>query len=285
MAMILDGKKVGNDIDLETQKKVEDLKGKGIEPRLAIIRMGEKPDDIYYEKSAIQRSEKLGIRTKSMIIGEDATQAEAEEAMKSCSDDAAVHGILMLRPMGRHIDEEAVIKHLNPCKDIDGITPDSLGGVFLGKRECFAPCTPEACMRLLAYYDIKLLSKNVVVIGRSLVVGKPLVMMLLAKHATVTICHTRTADLAGVCRKADILVAAAGKAKLVTEDFVSNGQTVIDVGINTDENGRLVGDVDYAAVERKALRITPVPGGVGSVTTSVLLNNVVNAAINISGIA
>ncbi len=279
MAEILKGAPVAAAIDKSTAERVEALKAEGICPMLAIVRMGENPDDVYYEKSAIKRAEKLGIAVKSIVIPAKGTQQEAEDAVEACSRDEAVHGILMLRPLSRHIDENAVIAKMDVKKDIDGITPQSLAGVFMGGgRAGFAPCTPSACIRLMQHCGIELEGKNVALIGRSLVVGKPLAMLLLACNATVTVCHTRTRELADVCKHADIVIAAAGRARMVTADFVSPGQTVIDVGINTDEDGRLTGDVDLDSAEPIVGAITPVPGGVGTVTTSILMENVTIAA-------
>lgn len=276
--MIIKGAEVALKIDEQTSARAAGLAAAGKPAKLAVIRMGEKPDDIYYERSAMKRAEKLGILTKSVVLSESASQEEAEAAAAECSDDASVSGILLLRPLCPHIDEDAVISRLDPKKDVDGITPSSMAGVFMGRDDVFAPCTADACIRILEHYGIELAGKNVTVIGRSLVVGKPLAMLLLKKNATVTVCHTKTKNIEQVCAGADVLIAAAGRARMVNARYVSKGQTVVDVGINMDENGKMVGDVDMASVEPVCGMLTPVPGGVGSVTTSVLLSNVVKAA-------
>ncbi|MBQ4061957.1 MAG: bifunctional 5,10-methylenetetrahydrofolate dehydrogenase/5,10-methenyltetrahydrofolate cyclohydrolase [Christensenellaceae bacterium] len=276
--MLIKGMPVAAAIDENTALKAAKLAKKGKSAKLAVIRMGEKPDDIYYEKSALKRAEKNGIATLSVVLDKDASQGEVEQALKSCSDDESVSGILLLRPLSKHIDEDKVIAMMDPRKDVDGITPMSMAAVFMGRGVGYAPCTPDACIRILDHYGVELSGKNVAVIGRSLVVGKPLAMLLIKRNATVTVCHTKTKDMKSICKNADIVIAAAGKAKMVDESYVSNGQIVIDVGINMDEDGKMVGDVDMASVEPKAEMLTPVPGGVGSVTTSVLLSNTVDAA-------
>lgn len=276
--MLIKGTDVALKIDGETAKKAAELASQGRPAKLAVIRMGEKPDDIYYEKSALKRAEKLGILTECAALGADASQEEAENAVERFSRDDSVSGILLLRPLSPHIDEDAVIAKLSPAKDADGITPASMAGVFMGRKDVFAPCTAEACIRILEHYGVELEGKNVVVIGRSLVVGKPLAMLLLKKNATVTVCHTKTADIKTICKRADVLIAAAGRAGMVDAEFVSENQTVVDVGINMNEEGKMVGDVDGASVEPICKMLTPVPGGVGSVTTSVLLSNAAAAA-------
>ena len=276
--MLIKGVPVAAVIDENTALKAAELAKKGKSAKLAVIRMGEKPDDIYYEKSALKRAEKNGIATLSVVLDKDASQSEVEQALKSCSDDESVSGILLLRPLSKHIDEDKVIAMMDPRKDVDGITPMSMAAVFMGRGVGYAPCTPDACIRILDHYGVELSGKNVAVIGRSLVVGKPLAMLLIKRNATVTVCHTKTKDMKSICKNADIVIAAAGKAKMVDESYISNGQIVIDVGINMDDDGKMVGDVDMASVEPKAEMLTPVPGGVGSVTTSVLLSNTVDAA-------
>ncbi|MGI6403393.1 MAG: bifunctional 5,10-methylenetetrahydrofolate dehydrogenase/5,10-methenyltetrahydrofolate cyclohydrolase [Oscillospiraceae bacterium] len=198
--------------------------------------------------------------------------------MEQVNRDSSIHGVLLLRPLPNHIDDEMVRNALSPEKDIDGIADGSLAGVFTGSKKGFAPCTAQACIEILDYYGYDLKGKKVTVIGRSLVVGKPVAMMLMERHATVTICHTRTVDMPALCRDADILIVAAGRAKVVGKEFFAPGQIVIDVGINFDENGKMCGDVDFAAAESMVEAITPVPGGVGTVTTSVLVGNVITAA-------
>jgi len=276
--MLIGGKPVAQSIDADTLKRAEALREGGKPAKLAIIRMGEKPDDIYYESSALKRAEKNGIDTLSRVLDANASQSEVEAAVKACSEDESVSGILLLRPLSKHIDEERVISLLNPEKDVDGITPGSMASVFTGRGEGFAPCTAEACMRILDYYGVDLTGKNAVIIGRSLVVGKPLAMLLLKKNATVTVCHTRTKDMRSVTKRADIVIAAAGRAEMVDASYLSEGQIVVDVGINMNEEGKMTGDVKRESAEPVASMLTPVPGGVGSVTTAVLLSNTVAAA-------
>lgn len=201
------------------------------------------------------------------------------EVIHQVNQDDKIHGVLIFRPLPKHLDEAAVIQALAPEKDVDGITDGSMVGVFAGTKQGFPPCTPQACMEILDHYGIDCTGKKAVVVGRSLVVGKPAAMMLLKKNATVTVCHTRTVDMPSVVKEADIVIVAAGRAGVVDDRYVSSGQTVIDVGINVNEEGKLCGDVAYDKVEPVVKAITPVPGGVGSVTTSVLVGHVVEAAM------
>lgn len=259
-------------------KEVGELKEKGISPCLAIVRVGARPDDLAYERGAMKRMESTGIGCQVFELPEDISQEAFEEEFRKVNDDPQIHGILLFRPLPKHLDEEPVKAMINPWKDVDCMSPVNIAKVFSGDETGFAPCTPEAVMEMLDYYKIDLTGKKVTVVGRSMVVGKPLSMLLLKKNATITVCHTRTADLSGTCRDAEILVAAAGKAKMVTEDMVGEGAVVVDVGINVDEEGKMCGDVDYDNVEAKASYISPVPGGVGSVTSSVLAKHVVKGA-------
>ena len=279
MATIFKGAEVNSALNARIAADVEALKARGVEPKLGIIRVGERPDDLSYERTAEKRAEKLGVAVEKIVLPEDVSQAELLGVIKGVNENPLIHGVLLFRPLPKHLDEDAVCNALAPEKDIDGITDLSCAGVFAGKELGFAPCTPSACMEILEHYGVELRGKKAVVIGRSLVVGKPAAMMLLKRNATVTVCHTRTADLPAVCREADVLIAAAGKARMVTADFVRPGQRVIDVGINWDEQEqKLVGDVDFDAVEPIVAAITPVPGGVGTVTTSMLIGHVVEAA-------
>ena len=279
MATIFKGAEVNSALNARIAADVEALKARGVEPKLGIIRVGERPDDLSYERTAEKRAEKLGVAVEKIVLPEDVSQAELLGVIKGVNENPLIHGVLLFRPLPKHLDEDAVCNALAPEKDIDGITDLSCAGVFAGKGLGFAPCTPSACMEILEHYGVELRGKKAVVIGRSLVVGKPAAMMLLKRNATVTVCHTRTADLPAVCREADVLIAAAGKARMVTADFVRPGQIVIDVGINWDEQEqKLVGDVDFDAVEPIVAAITPVPGGVGTVTTSMLIGHVVKAA-------
>ena len=258
------GSDVARQMKEQMTVQIEELKG--YIPHLAIIRVGERPDDISYEKGATKRAQRLGLRCTSFLFPAE------------ISHDQFVDGILMLRPLPKQIDEKEIESLIDVKKDIDCISPINLAKVFAGDSDAYAPCTAEAVMEMLAYEGIELKGKRVTVVGRSLVVGKPLAMLMLGQHATVTICHTRTADFTGTCRNAEILVAAAGKARMIKAEHVAEGAVVIDVGINVDEDGRLCGDVDFDQVKTKAGVLTPVPGGVGSVTTLVLLKHLIRSA-------
>lgn len=278
MAVLLKGADVVGRLKENMLKDVDELKREGITPRLAIVRVGARPDDVAYEKGAVKRCEGVGIECSVFEFPESIVQKDLIAEIEKINADDSIHGILLFRPLPHGLDENIIKYVISPDKDIDCLNPVNVAKVFEGDESGFAPCTPEAVMDLLEYNGIDLKGKRVTVIGRSLVVGKPLAMMLLKKHATVTLCHTRTADLKGTCKNAEILIAAAGKAKMVDEGFVSEGQIIIDVGINMDENGKLCGDVDLEKVKDIAAAITPVPGGIGTVTTSVLAKHVVRAA-------
>lgn len=278
MAILMKGSEAVNAMKERMLKDVEELNKKGIIPGLAIVRVGSRPDDLSYERGAIKRCEGLGIKCRVFEYPESITQQALVDEIKKVNDDGSVHGILLFRPLPKHIDESVIKYIISHEKDADCFNPVNVAKVFEGDDTGFAPCTPEAVVEMLDHYGINVAGKKVTIIGRSLVVGKPLSMLLLKKHATVTICHTRTRNLEETCKQAEILIAAAGKAKMVTDAFVSNGQVVMDVGINMDENGNLCGDVDFEKVEPLVASITPVPGGVGTVTTSVLAKHVILAA-------
>ena len=279
MADILKGAAVVEALNNKMITEVETLKGSGVIPTLATVRVGERADDISYEKTASKRCEAVGVAVKNIVLPPDVTQCTLMHDIIELNEDKKVHGILMFRPLPHHLSDDAVRAVLKPDKDIDGITDSSLAGVFTGTSTGFAPCTAQACLEILDYYDIDCKGKNAVVIGRSLVVGKPVAMMLMSRHATVTICHTRTVDMPDITRKADILIVAAGQMEGITKEYFSPGQIVIDVGINwNDEKGKLCGDVLFDDAEPIVAAITPVPGGVGTVTTSVLVSHVVEAA-------
>jgi len=278
-AEILKGAPVAAAINDRTMADVETLKQRGITPTLAILRVGERTDDIAYEQGATKRCEKVGVAVSRTVLPADISQEALLQQISALNSDTSIHGILMFRPLPKHINEALVCEAISPVKDVDGITSGSMAGVFSGTDSGFPPCTPKACMEILDHYGIATQGKKAVVVGRSLVVGKPAAMMLLGKHATVTICHTRTADMPAVCREADILLVAAGRANVVGSAYLSPGQVVLDVGINTDEDGSLCGDVNFAQAEHIVASITPVPGGVGTVTTSVLVSHVVIAAM------
>lgn len=277
---LLKGKPVADSICADIVERVKKLNTSGVAVCLAIVRAGNKPDDIYYEQSAIKRMNSVGIKVKSVVLDNDISQALIEKQVSDLSEDENVHGILLLMPLPKHINEKSVRTCICPQKDIDGLTEKSMLGLYEGIDTGFAPCTPSAVMELLEYNNIDLCGKNVVIVGRSLVVGKPLSMLMLNKNATVTICHSKTNDLKAVCRSADIVVAAVGRAKMLTAEYIAEGAVVIDVGINQDGNGNMCGDADFESVCKKAGAVTPVPGGIGSITTSVLAKHVVIAAEN-----
>ena len=283
MAKLLEGKLVAGALKEKQLSAVAALAQKGITPTLGIIRIGERPDDISYEKGATKRCESVGVAVKSLVLPDDCTQESLTELIEKVNADDAIHGVLLFRPLPVGIDDQAVRNTLVPAKDVDGITDLSLAGVFTGKTTGFAPCTAQACLEILDYFGYKLEGKKVTIIGRSLVVGKPLSLMMTDRNATVTLCHTRTASLADACRQADILVAAAGRAGVVGSELIPPGQVVIDVGINFTPDG-MCGDVDFGAVADTVGAITPVPGGVGTVTTSVLVGNVILAAAKAVGL-
>jgi len=278
MAQLLQGKAVSGALNEHLKQEVLTLNGKGIHPTLGIIRIGEREDDIAYERGAVKRAETVGIRVKQHQFEQSITQESLLAEIEKINRDDTIHGVLLLRPLPKHIDDAVICGALLPSKDIDGITRQSMAGVYAGDDSVFPPCTPKACMEILDYYGIDVAGKKAAVIGRSLVVGKPAAMMLIKKNATVTVCHTKTKDIPSICRGADILIVAAGKAKSVGKEFVHENQIVIDVGINIDEEGNLCGDVDFNAAEPIVKAITPVPGGVGTVTTGILMKHVVEAA-------
>lgn len=278
MAQVLLGKEVNASLNERIKADAEALKAKGIQPVLGIIRVGERGDDISYEKGAMKRCATLGVEVKQYLLPADVTQETLMATIDEVNQDDSIHGVLMFRPLPKHLDEEACCQALDPEKDVDGITDGSMAGVFTGQKKGFPPCTPQACMEILDHYQVDCKGKKAVVIGRSLVVGKPAAMMLIKKNATVTICHTKTVDMPAVCREADILIVAAGRAGVVDKEYFAPGQVVIDVGINVNDEGKLCGDVKYEDAEAIVGAITPVPGGVGTVTTSVLVGHVVEAA-------
>lgn len=279
MAKQLLGKEVTAALNERIMADAAKLEVKGVKPTLGIIRVGERGDDVSYERGATKRCETLGVAYEKFLLPADVTQEELMKTLDQVNNDDSIHGILIFRPLPKHLDEEAVIKALAPEKDVDGITDSSMVGVFAGTNQGFPPCTPQACMEILDHYNIDCTGKKAVVVGRSLVVGKPAAMMLIKKHATVTVCHTRTQDMPSVVKEADLVIVAAGRAGVVDGSYLKAGQVVIDVGINVNEEGKLCGDVDYAKAEPIVEAITPVPGGVGSVTTSVLVGHVVEAAM------
>lgn len=278
MAMILKGAPVVAAMNEKNAALCARLKEKGITPTLAVVRVGEREDDLSYERGVIARCGKVGVEVRQYLLPADAEQDDLLRVIAEVNEDDAVHGCLLFRPLPKQFDDHTVRAALAPEKDIDGITDSSLAGVFTNTDLGYAPCTAQACLEILKYYGIPLSGKRAVVIGRSLVVGKPAAMMLDRENATVTICNSRTQNLAELCQQADIVVAAMGKAGAVNGSFLHAGQTVIDVGIHVGADGKLCGDVCFAEAEPIVEAITPVPGGVGTVTTSVLVAHVVQAA-------
>ena len=287
MAKKLLGKEVNEALVASLQTRTSALREKGVIPCLGIVRLGENPSDLSYEKGATKRAEEVGVAIKNFILPEETTKEELLAVIDQINADDSIHGVLMFRPLPKHLknDQDEICNRLDPKKDVDSMTHMSNAGVFEGQDLGYAPCTPAACMEILDYYGIDCKGKNAVVIGRSLVVGKPAAMMLMAKNATVTICHTRTVNTAEICKNADIIVSAAGVLNSLTKDFVREGQIVIDVSMNwnpekitTKGKGGMSGDAVYEEVEPIVEAITPVPGGVGAVTTSVLMKHVVEAA-------
>lgn len=272
----LKGAEVSAKIKEQVSQMMETLEGPA--PRLAIIRVGEKPDDMSYERGAVKKMEKFGLDVKTYVFPEDIGDREFKEEFSKINSDPEVAGILLLRPLPKQIAETDIEKMIDPGKDLDGISPANIAKVFAGDKTGFAPCTAEAVIEVLKANDIGMTGKKVTIVGRSMVVGRPLSMLMLKENATVTICHTRTKDLEAECQRAEILVAAAGKAKMLDGSHVGHDAVVIDVGINVDENGNLCGDVDFESIEPKASMATPVPGGVGAVTTAVLAKHLVLAA-------
>ena len=288
MAKLLLGKEVNEKLNARIIADCEALKAQGIQPTLGIIRCGERPDDLSYERGATKRAEALGVAVEKFLLPEDVSKEELLKVIDEINANDKIHGVLMFRPLPKHLkaDQDEICNRLDPRKDVDGMTDGSNAGVFMGKELGFAPCTPAACMEILDHYGIDCTGKKAVVIGRSLVVGKPSAMMLMGKNATVTVCHTRTKDVPSVTREADILISAAGVLNSLTKEYVRPGQIVVDVSINWDAEkinakggkGAIAGDAVFEEVEPIVEAITPVPGGVGAVTTSVLIGHVVEAA-------
>lgn len=279
MAEILKGKEVADAICERLAGEAAALKDKGITPTLCTFRVGEREDDIAYEKAAVTRAAKCGVEIQKVVLPADVTQDAFDAEWKRVNEDAQIHGILLFAPLPKQLDMERARERMKPEKDVDGITLSSLAGVFTNTKTGFAPCTAEAVMELLHHYGIEISGKKAAVIGRSLVIGRPVGMLLMHENATVVNCHTRTKDVPEITRQADILICAAGQMHSVTEEFTNPDQVVIDVGIHWDERkSKLTGDADFARVEPHVRAVTPVPGGVGSVTSSVLMKHVIEAA-------
>ena len=279
MAKLLKGKEVAAAVNADSKERAAALKEKGIIPTLAILGVGEKGDDISYEKGAMKRCANIGVAVKNVILPQDTDQETFYQTIDDLNHDPSVHGILMFRPLPKHLNNEKARNAIAPEKDIDGCSDGSLAGVFTGNGRGYAPCTAEAAVAILDHYGIEVSGKNAVIIGRSLVVGRPLAMMLMERNATVTICHTRTRDIPEMTRRADIVVSCMGRIEALNAEYFSRGQTIIDVGITWNEAKQKVsGDVLFEEAEPLADAITPVPGGVGAVTTSLLVRHVVDAA-------
>lgn len=271
----LRGKKVSDGIKEYVSKELETL---SFVPKLAIVRVGENPDDMSYERGATKKLKSFGLDVASYVFSQDISDEDFKKSFKDINEDDEVTGILLLRPLPRTINEEDIENMIDPKKDLDGISPINIAKVFAGDATGFSPCTAEAVIEVLKAYDIELTGKRVTVVGRSMVVGKPVSMLLLKENATVTMTHTRTVDLKKTCSDAEIVIAAAGRAKMLNSDYCGQDAVMIDVGINVDENGKLCGDVDYATLDGKASAATPVPGGVGTITTAVLAKHLIQAA-------
>ena len=278
MAVRMDGKAVAARIKAELREEVELMKTKGVCPCLAVVIVGENPASKVYVRGKIKDCAEVGIESREYALPEQTEQGALIELIEKLNADDSVSGVLVQLPLPRHIDEKTVINTIDPAKDVDAFHPANVGKIMIGDYD-FLPCTPAGVMELLAAYNIDVAGKTCVVVGRSNIVGKPQALLLLEKHGTVTICHSRTANLADVTRSADILVVAIGKGEFVTGDMVKEGAVVIDVGMNRNAEGKLVGDVHYKSAEKKASFITPVPGGVGVMTRAILMRNTVKAAV------
>ena len=277
MADILYGKPVAEAIAENVKQRCSALKALGVTPSLAVLRVGEHASQIAYENSARSRCETMGLRCIALHFPAEVTQPDLLEAITALNRDDSVHGIIVLLPLPKHISSRTISNAIDPRKDVDGVTNDSVSSVYLG-RSGFSPCAPNACIELLDYYGYTIEEKKVCVVGRSIVVGRPLAMLLLTRDATVTICHTFSPDLASECRNADVVISAAGNPGLITADHVRKGQILIDVGITSGSDGILHGDVDLPAVSRIVRAVTPVPGGIGIVAGAVLVKHVIQAA-------
>ena len=274
----LGGKEVADKIVEDLKIKVEELKGKGISPKLAILRVVARDDELAYERGVLKRFESADVEVEVTAVDAGISQEELDKTFDGINNDPKVHGILVFRPLPKGLSDEHMRRTIDPGKDSDFMDIRNMENVLAGVPDCAAPCTAEAVMALIKHYNIETKGRKVTVVGRSLVIGKPVALLLTTANATVTVCHTKTADIEAECRNADIIVACCGVAKMITDKFVKPGQTVIDVGMNVDEEGRLCGDVDYEKVSEIADAITPVPGGVGSITTAILLRHVVDNA-------
>lgn len=277
MAEVIKGKPVADKISEDLIQEIEVLKEKNIQPKLSIVRVGARPDDLAYERGALGRCKKVGIETEVKELPEDITQEEFIVELKKLNEDKDVNGILIFRPLPEHLDESVIKYIIAPEKDVDCLSPINVGKMTEGDATGFPPCTPTAVIEILKFYGVELQGKDCAIIGASMVVGKPTALLLLNENATISVCHIYTKDSAKFARQADVVVVGVGVPRLVKENWIAEGTVVIDVGINVDDEGNLCGDVDFEMVKNKATMITPVPGGVGSVTTSILAKHVVKA--------
>jgi methylenetetrahydrofolate dehydrogenase (NADP+)/methenyltetrahydrofolate cyclohydrolase len=282
IARLLDGKEVAAALKEAMLKKVEELKGKGVVPTLGIVRVGEKPADLSYEKGATKTCGDTGVAVKTYALPKTVSEDGLLKVIKTVNEDKDVHGVLLFRPLPKHINDNVIRGALLPVKDMDGITDGSMAGLYSGSGEGYAPCTAESCIRILDHFKIDVAGKKAVVLGRSTVIGKPVALLLLEKNATVTICHSKTKNLPEVVKEADIVIVATGRALSIGKEYFRAGQYVVDVGVNPKPNGEkgLCGDVKFDEAEPIVAGISPVPGGVGSVTACILVNHVIRAAIN-----
>ena len=271
----LNGREVADEILEDLRKRIEVLKTKGVEPKLAILRVGQRGDDLAYERGVLKRFESTGSAVEVNVLEENVSQEELDRTFDRLNDDPDIHGILVFRPLPKGLSDEHMRKTIDPGKDVDFMDVRNMCGILAGVPDSSAPCTAEAVMEMIRHYKIETKGRKVTVVGRSLVIGKPVALLLTTANATVTVCHTKTQNVAEECRRADIIVACCGVAKIISERYVKPDQVVIDVGMNVDDEGKLCGDVDYEKVSRIAGAVSPVPGGVGSITTAILLKHVV----------
>ena len=277
MAEIINGKEVAKKIRKELKEKVINLKEKGINPKLAVIMVGDDPGSQVYVRNKSKACEKVGIEFEEYLFDANTSEEVLLDTIHKLNNDSSVHGILLQSPVPKHININKAFRTISPEKDVDGFNPINVGNLSIGE-DAFISCTPYGIVKLLEEYNIETEGKSTVILGRSNIVGKPMIQCMLNKNSTVTVCHSKTKNIDEVIRKADIVIAAIGKPKFVKEDMIKDGAVVIDVGINRLEDGTICGDVDYDAVSEKASYITPVPGGVGPMTIAMLLNNVVKSA-------
>lgn len=278
MADLLKGVPAAKALTETLRARAEGLKTREISPCLAIVRVGAREDDLSYERGAMKRCDKVGISVRRIVLPETVSQESMLTEIGKLNRDKDIHGVLLFRPLPKTLDDRAICEELLPEKDVDGITSGSLAAVYAGTKQGYPPCTAAACVELLKHYQIPVSGKRAMIIGRSLVIGRPVSMLLMAENATVTICHSRTQNLSEICREADIIVAAAGKAGMIGKDFLRPGQVVLDIGIHVNTDGSLCGDVRFDEAEPIVKAITPVPGGVGAVTTAILAEHVLTAA-------